>query len=1530
MKKLLFFISALAGLFFAASCEREEMAPASENAVVTYSVEVPEIATRAIGDDVSNINDLVYAVYCTEADNLEDAQNNGGLQLLYQKNYTSNPFVDGKATISIELVNNKNYLILFWAQNQDKWVGTPFDLTAPIVCNPTLTANDENLAAFSGVDFLKSDNLAVKRELKLKRAVAQINVATTLADNFTITPTQSTVVVKNAGAEFNVVKQIAEGNADITFETANVPAGNLTVNSTGYKYAAMNYIFANGNVEVDYEISYTTGTGVAGTVKNTVPGVPVAQNYRTNIIGSLLTSQADYDVVLDDFSENGNTGNVEVVTEGIVKNQNGDYEISSANGMAYAMNNLWAQGGTYYVVKSVDMLPYIDNITIPSIPAGTTLNVYTAIPVVTRSTDVITISGLPYLINVIESGANVSLQGVAMTGDDNQAVVNVVEEGANVVLSDCSVNTSEDFADLVTTGADYVVDAAEVNDEYSIKAALATGINEFTITDNIESDEIMEITKSVVINGNNKTLTSTARRAFNVMASEIEIIINDLNIDVATERVGTNDVRGISIFTDLHNIALTLNNCTVDFTHDSANDWAYAVNVSGNGTSHNVTVNGGRFEGANVVNVHGANNVITIKNAELNCTYSNNDMYYGACIWVLQKQNSSVYAEGNTFNGDNAIAFNLGTGTALEEKDNIDNTKGLSVNGDRYTIYSINGLKWLCEQVNGGNDFKGKTVVLGNDINLNNEQWTSIGTEAKPFKGTFDGKDKTIKNLNVVVTEGKEGKAHIGFFGYAKDATIQNVVFENVNLNIACLDIDHSQGHIGTVAGTLEGTSIIENVTVKGDIFVEATPSANGASRVAVVVGGNSYANVTMKNVHVNANEGSYLKANNNVGALAGQLQNIAVFENCSSNINVTGTKFFAGGIIGLTANKSTFTNCHTTGDVTITAGREGRANDHYRVGGIAGGWADGKTNVCTLTNCTYEGTISGTNADGSVANPLDYAGYVGRGYTLSNCAGSKVIIDGVEYVQASDKDYGIYIVDGVYEIATLPTLQWFANEVNSGNNYFAGATIKLTNDIDLNNVEWTPIGSAYKDHGFMGNFDGNGKTIKNLKISNITLDSDGYAYAGLFGVTEGTATERNYVKNLTIENVNISTEGHIVSAAIAYPYYTTVEDITVKGNIEISGGDYTAGVLAYTRRCVDAKNLSVIGNEESAISGAITVGGVISDIQMNGGLKANYSNFSASGLTISADKNVGGISGIICLQTLDGATVNNVNIVSDDARKGTVAGALGDKAIIKNVSVTNVTGASDVVGAAYDNPSEYVIVELNGEYIALSSNKVCEIGNNYIIPNADGLLWFADQVNVQKNNFSGKTVILAANIDLAGISWIPVGQTGATQFLGTFDGQGKTISNLSIDATAQTGAHYSSGLFGWLNKAVVKNVNVNGATVKGNHNVGVIAGYMETTGCTIENCHVYGAAIECHVANDDANGDKCGVIVGHAGNAGVAVSNCTASNSTVSAGRDAGQIAGAAKAANVTGCSASNVTVTANGEGSGANIKNEIIGRLL
>ena len=102
-----------------------------------------------------------------------------------------------------------------------------------------------------------------------------------------------------------------------------------------------------------------------------------------------------------------------------------------------------------------------------------------------------------------------------------------------------------------------------------------------------------------------------------------------------------------------------------------------------------------------------------------------------------------------------------------------------------------------------------------------------------------------------------------------------------------------------------------------------------------------------------------------------------------------------------------------------------------------------------------------------------------------------------------------------------------------------------------------------------------------------------------------------------------------------------------------------------------------------------------------------------------------------------------------------------------------------------------------------------------------------------------------------------------------------------------------------------------------------------------MSDCVVTAAEIICRNLDEndtDPEGDKAACIVGQVGGSGAKVSKCSASDSTVSAGRDGGQIVGAALgdiANSVTECTASNVTVTANGTSTGQNVNNEIIGRI-
>lgn len=223
-----------------------------------------------------------------------------------------------------------------------------------------------------------------------------------------------------------------------------------------------------------------------------------------------------------------------------------------------------------------------------------------------------------------------------------------------------------------------------------------------------------------------------------------------------------------------------------------------------------------------------------------------------------------------------------------------------------------------------------------------------------------------------------------------------------------------------------------------------------------------------------------------------------------------------------------------------------------------------------------------------------------------------------------------------------------------------------------------------------------------------------------------------------------------------------------------------------------------------------------------------------------------------------------------------------------------------------------------NGYYdgTGYEAQDLVTVGSEYQVYSLAGLNEV--KVLIGADGFAGKTIKLMNNITLVD-AWTPI-----AFFNGTFDGNNKTIYNLS--ATAEEGA----GFFGKTGgAAVVKNLTIDGATVNGHHWVGAIAGYAYGT---ITDCTVKNATINCTAKKDgngnviaNREGDKAGAVVGFLGE-DATLKQCTAANSSVKAVRDAGQIVGAAYETCVTLCSATNVTVS----GTGANIKNAIIGRNL
>ena len=307
MKKILFFASALAGLFLAASCQQEMLDPAAgSEQTVTFTVEAPAaLQTKAIADG-KNVDELIYEVWIT--DNLGDLTQ--GAQKLYQA--TTELAVDpadgkNKATLTLDLVNDQKFTILFWAQVSQAAAYDTDELTAVTYAKSEYNANDESLAAFYAVAYVddtkhvKKDGSSTNGNVSLRRPFAQLNLGTlNTSTAYTVALVDSKVNVKNVNTVFNVATSEASSYKEMTFKMAAVPTdpATLSVNGASYEYAGMNYMFAGDNVTVEYDIK-TSINGFEANVNNIVKEVPLKENFRTNIIGNLLTSKADYEIVVD-------------------------------------------------------------------------------------------------------------------------------------------------------------------------------------------------------------------------------------------------------------------------------------------------------------------------------------------------------------------------------------------------------------------------------------------------------------------------------------------------------------------------------------------------------------------------------------------------------------------------------------------------------------------------------------------------------------------------------------------------------------------------------------------------------------------------------------------------------------------------------------------------------------------------------------------------------------------------------------------------------------------------------------------------------------------------------------------------------------------------------------------------------------------------------------------------------------------------------------------------------------------------------
>lgn len=761
-----------------------------------------------------------------------------------------------------------------------------------------------------------------------------------------------------------------------------------------------------------------------------------------------------------------------------------------------------------------------------------------------------------------------------------------------------------------------------------------------------------------------------------------------------------------------------------------------------------------------------------------------------------------------------------------------------------YEISTAAQLAGLAQLVNEGNNFSKKTIQLTKDIRLNEQdvptgghEWTPIGNNKKKFQGTFDGDGHTVEGLYI-----NEKKTLRGLFGISA-GTVKNLIVTGV--------IKNNIAQVGGVVGN-NAKGYVINCGFYGQIEV------SGSNRGGVV-GAGTAANV--KNCWFYKNGGAEDKVVGRTGAINCAAITGKNADLTTVNMDIEGDKGWMWTadkpypVLGEPPKTITFKPIFPdyTGISIKVNGQDLDENGTYDVG------AD--TDPVTIS-------LTGSQDIFYYANSKDENAYsTGENGNLTPITGEysgKLPIT-LFYGTADDfKTLAAWNTITGATITTAEQLRALARMVNSGKDSMAGKTITLGKNVDLKDVSWTPIGTPVRP--FAGKFNGAGGSYS---ISGLNGD--------LFGVVKGTIESVNIsggtgrlVETLkskgTVKNcmstaavtggigglIGTAEDGTTVSSS--YYYNTEHKGITVVGSGTASNCYYLAETSTF-----GAENDTGARTAEEFAAGRVTW-------ELNGG-KGSLKKNVTWGMKDNMPFPVGGITenkvdgrvyeltltkvyapeGVDLALTTDGTDVT-VFHNGDTWYAYCVGSSDKSKKFTVTVDTAGIGSGNVVTYGANGEPKEFAyIVNSNGVtdatkntyYYTISKEAEADTSwydeskEKFTLSNTAELFGFAKLVNEGKN-FEGKTVELAADVDLTGYIWTPIGLKNSSAFAGTFDGGDHKVTGMSAHAKEIQRA----GLFGEVS-GTVRNVQVEGTvnvTDAAAIYAGGIAGHVQTNG-TVQNC---------------------------------------------------------------------------------------------
>ena len=339
---------------------------------------------------------------------------------------------------------------------------------------------------------------------------------------------------------------------------------------------------------------------------------------------------------------------------------------------------------------------------------------------------------------------------------------------------------------------------------------------------------------------------------------------------------------------------------------------------------------------------------------------------------------------------------------------------GAGTEADPYLIENASQLAAFRDAVNAGDDYDGKYVALGADIDLESAERTPIGVGTRkssgiaegstPFAGTFDGAGHVISGLKIASTQGADFA--IGLFGILDGATVKNLTVADAEVTVPQSELagilcgmmanDATASGVsvsGSVAGKAGVGGIAGRMTLSGTIEncenSASVAAADGVGNAGGIVGAAYYTTPTGRMAITGCRNSGSISGTDCIGGIAGL--SAAFVSNCENSGAINGTSYSVGGIVGEQKNYGAVSGCTNSGAVsTSNAGA-------YGIGGIVG-WAryDGAAPAyaasapITVTGCANSASVQGGSCAGGIVGTFYNAGTVsGNANTAASIASS-------------------------------------------------------------------------------------------------------------------------------------------------------------------------------------------------------------------------------------------------------------------------------------------------------------------------------------------------------------------------------------------------------------------------------------------------------------------------------------------------------------------------------------------------------------